>query len=327
LLAALALAVTLLAVPANAQTAIRTFVSTTGSDTNPCSITAPCRHFSAAVTATSAGGEVDALEAGAYGSFTINQAITIEGQGWSYVAPPNGEAAITINASSGTVSIRGVSLNGVGATGFTTGISFTGAGTLNIENSVIRNFTNGGISLGPSAASQVFVSDTLLADDVIGFSVFASSSVTGTIDHVRAENNFGKSFLINAPGTFSISNSVAANSLGTRACAINVQGSSNSAVATLNISDSTIDNNTNGICAESFGTIIVRNSTVTGSTTDGILAFGGTVWVTRSTINANNTGVAIDVGGTVNSYGDNNLFGNGPTGTNNGSFTSTLQYK
>jgi hypothetical protein len=59
--AALALAVTLPAVSAQAQSP-RTFVSAAGSDSNPCSFAAPCRHFQAAVIATSAGGEVDALD-------------------------------------------------------------------------------------------------------------------------------------------------------------------------------------------------------------------------------------------------------------------------
>src|SRR5712691_3568323 len=111
--AALALACSLFAAPANAQ-AIRTFVSVAGSDSNPCSLASPCRHFSAAVAATAVGGEVDALDPGAYGSFTISQAITIEGQGWSYIAPPANGNGITINAVSGDVFIRGVSLNGVG---------------------------------------------------------------------------------------------------------------------------------------------------------------------------------------------------------------------
>jgi hypothetical protein len=71
--AALALAVTLPAAPANAQTAIRTYVSITGNDTNPCSLTAPCRHFQAAANATAAGGEVDALDPGGYGSLIISQ--------------------------------------------------------------------------------------------------------------------------------------------------------------------------------------------------------------------------------------------------------------
>jgi hypothetical protein len=46
--AALALAAILPAVPANAQSN-RTYVSAGGSDSNPCSITEPCRHFQAAV--------------------------------------------------------------------------------------------------------------------------------------------------------------------------------------------------------------------------------------------------------------------------------------
>src|SRR5258708_14267360 len=93
--AALALAVTLPAVPAQAQS-IRTFVSTAGSDSNPCSLTQPCRHFSAAVAATAVGGEVDALDPGAYGSFPILPAITIQGQGGSHVAPPAGGNAIPL---------------------------------------------------------------------------------------------------------------------------------------------------------------------------------------------------------------------------------------
>jgi hypothetical protein len=82
--AALALAVTLPAVPANAQ-APRTFVSAAGVDNSTCSFAAPCRHFQNAVAATSAGGEVDALDPAGYGPITINQAITIEGEGWSYM--------------------------------------------------------------------------------------------------------------------------------------------------------------------------------------------------------------------------------------------------
>src|SRR5579863_9542952 len=100
--AGLALAVTLPTVSAQAQSP-RTFVSAVGSDSNPCSFAAPCRHFQAAVNATSAGGEVDALDPAGYSPITISQAITIEGQGWSYIAPSSNAAAITINAGSGNV--------------------------------------------------------------------------------------------------------------------------------------------------------------------------------------------------------------------------------
>ena len=102
--ATLALAVTLPVISAHAQ-APRTFVSAAGSDSNPCSFAAPCRHFQAAVNATSLGGEVDALDPAGYGPITITQAITIEGQGWSYIAPPAGGNGITINAVSGNVTL------------------------------------------------------------------------------------------------------------------------------------------------------------------------------------------------------------------------------
>ena len=85
----------------------RTFVSAAGNDSNPCSFAAPCRHFQAAVNATSLGGEVDALDPAGYSPIVISQAITIEGQGWSYIAPPPSGNAITINAVSGNVVIHG----------------------------------------------------------------------------------------------------------------------------------------------------------------------------------------------------------------------------
>src|SRR5258708_38891996 len=150
--AALALAVTLPAVSAQAQS-IRPFVSVAGSDSNPCSLVAPCRHFSAAVGATAVGGEVDALDPGPYGTFPISQAIAIEGQGWSYVAPPSGGAAITINAGSGRVAIHGVLLNGAGIAGSTNGIVFNSGKSLTVEDCVVRNMTGHGLEFLSTAAT------------------------------------------------------------------------------------------------------------------------------------------------------------------------------
>jgi hypothetical protein len=69
----------LLASSASAQTAVavpspppppaaRTFVASTGSDSDPCSRVDPCRTFQAAVDATAAGGEVVALDSAGFGS-------------------------------------------------------------------------------------------------------------------------------------------------------------------------------------------------------------------------------------------------------------------
>ncbi|MGH6789151.1 MAG: hypothetical protein ACRECC_05660, partial [Pseudolabrys sp.] len=61
--------------PTYAQT--RTWVSGTGNDANPCSLTAPCKTFAGAISKTSAGGEISVLDPGGYGALTINKSISI----------------------------------------------------------------------------------------------------------------------------------------------------------------------------------------------------------------------------------------------------------
>jgi hypothetical protein len=292
--AALAFAVTLPAAPAQAQ-AIRTFVSVAGSDSNPCSLTQPCRHFQAAVNATAVGGEVDALDPGAYGSFTISHAITIEGQGWSYVAPPANGAAISINAAGANVNIRGVSLNGVGVAN-TLGIQFIAGASLNVQDSVIRNFTDEGIYFGPNAASRLFVSNTLISDIVglvgDGIEIFptGSGTTTGVLNHVQLVNNSNDGLFV---------------------------GVTNTAPINVTVSDCvSADNGANGVHANSGNggsvSIMVRNSTIANNGVDGLLAqlSGATVRVTRSTITGNAVGWTFGSPGAVLSYGDNNIDGN-----------------
>jgi hypothetical protein len=276
--AALALAVTLPAVSAQAQT-IRTFVSTTGSDSNPCSITAPCRHFSAAIAATSVGGEVDALDAGAYGSFTISQAITIDGQGWSYVAPPNNGNAITINAVSGNVTIRGVSLNGVGTTD-TNGILFTSGDSLTVTDCLMQNFswdgstgtTGNGILMQPTSGTITFaITNTILSNNgFTGFSYFPPSGATnayGIVDHVVSTNNGGNGFVFFIGGgsaTVAISNSVA----GTNGYGIFIKNET--VPLTVSIDNTGVNNNIIGIFAQNTPTVLLGRSVITGNTTGGI---------------------------------------------------------
>ena len=115
--AALALATTLPAVPAQAGAA-RTFVSAAGSDANNCTnVATPCRHMAAAFAATAADGEIYVLDPANYGSLTITHGVSIEGHGWASIAPPSGGNAITINANAGDkINIIGVVLDGTGET-------------------------------------------------------------------------------------------------------------------------------------------------------------------------------------------------------------------
>ena len=229
--AALALAVTLPAVSAQAQ-APRTFVSAAGSDSNPCSFAAPCRHFQAAVNATSAGGEVDALDPAGYGPIIIGQSITIEGQGWSYIAPPANGNGITINAVTGNVVIHGVSLNGAGITGGTNGIVFNSGGSLTVTDCMVQNFAGSGLTgigifIQPTSGTVNFaITNTKVASNgVHGILLFPPSgsgtvNANGVVDHVVAMENGGDGMdfqLVHVTGgsvVLAVSNSVTSNNKG-----------------------------------------------------------------------------------------------------------------
>jgi hypothetical protein len=305
-LLATALAFVFFAAPANAQ-APRTFVSAAGSDSNPCSFAAPCRHFQAAVDATSAGGEVDALDPAGYGPITISQAVTIEGQGWSYIAPPTGGNGITINAVSGNVIIHGVSLNGVGITGTTTGIVFNSGGSLTVEDSVIRHFSNAGIDFAPNTSnpSQLYVSNTPVSDngtDGIIIEPSGSGTTTGVLDHVKTINNGNNGIeAITSTQTIkaTVTDSVSANNTGK---GIHVFSGSGGTPVNVMVRNSTIAYNALGLFVENIG---------------------ATIRVTRSTITGNNVGWNVG-SAVVLSYADNNIDGN----TNGNTVPpNTLTYK
>src|SRR6185369_8284679 len=56
----------------------RTWVSGVGDDANPCSRTAPCKTFPGAISKTAAGGEINCLDPGGFGTVTITKSITID---------------------------------------------------------------------------------------------------------------------------------------------------------------------------------------------------------------------------------------------------------
>jgi hypothetical protein len=270
--AALALAATLPAVQVQAQSSIRAYVSTTGSDSNPCSITQPCRHFSAALAVTATGGEVDALDPGGYGSFTISQAITIEGEGWSYVAPPDGGNGITINAVSGSnVIIRGVSINGVGTTGGTNGIVFNSGGGLVVLDCVVQNFPladndngNGIVIELLSGAIGVAITNTIISNNGafgIYYSPGGSATANVVIDHVVVTNNLSGIFLENfaGPATIAISNSIVSNNSQYGIYFINGSGSLQGSIDNSSING----NGFAGIDAEASSDLEIGRSVIT----------------------------------------------------------------
>jgi hypothetical protein len=199
LIAALLAAVVFYAGSAWAQ-ANRTFVSGQGLDTNPCTLSAPCRSFAQAITQTNAGGEITILNPAGYGPVTITKAISIvdDGVGEAGVTTTTASDAITIAAGvNDEVNLRGLTLVG-GAVG-NNGVTITGGGSVKIENSVIRGFLHQGINMIPSSNSKLVVLDTTVSANFgTGVYIAPSGNVTvrGVFKRVQSINNSGKGFYL-----------------------------------------------------------------------------------------------------------------------------------
>jgi len=307
--AALAVAVTLPAVPAQAQSP-RTFVSAAGNDGNPCSFAAPCRHFQAAVNATSLGGEVDALDPAGYGPITISHAITIEGQGWSYIAPPASGNAITINAgASDSVTIHGVSLDGVGIAGGTSGILFTAGGSLTVTDCVVRNYSGDGLGFFVATTATLVVSNSFFQDTSgagIDIEALGSGRITTSIDRSTfSHNNYGvyvQGVSGNSPIDVAVTDSVASNN---SAAGFYAESATSHSVINLSLTRVLAEGNATGFQANGTNAILwLAQSTLTGSSSHGFE-------------------IGPNTGGVIKTYGDNNLAAG--NSTNFGSLTSAAK--
>jgi hypothetical protein len=263
---AAALAVTLPAASAQAQhgSLTRSFVSSSGQDTNPCTITAPCQSFAVAYTKISANGIIAALDPGKYGPLTGTSAITgpvtINGNGWAAITGPAGATAITINAGpNDAIKLSGLEIDGANAG--TDGIAFGSGASLIISNCVIRQFAYG-IVLNAAPSNTELTDSTIennlntgILDAPIG------GGAAFAFDHVRFFGNATGMSLqdANAPGiyfTASGSDSVAA---GGRA-----GFDSDASNSYLFLDNVRVENNTTGI-SDRAGAIVLSRSALSGN--------------------------------------------------------------
>ena len=144
---AIALAALVASLPLSAAIQ-RTFVASTGSDANPCTLVQPCRSFTAAIAQTSAGGDIVVLDSAGYGGVTIGQSVNI-------IAPPGvyagvtvfGGHGITVSGSGITVTLKGLTLNGTALNG----INFIDGAELSVEDCTISGFAEGIRGFAPGA--------------------------------------------------------------------------------------------------------------------------------------------------------------------------------
>ncbi len=271
---------------------LRTFVSSTGSDANPCTRLAPCATFAGALANTFVNGEIYAIDSADYstsgGITTISKPVSIVGSGAR--AGISGNLNIT---TGGQVLLKRIDLNGQAGPGITVtvagsnlvvddckivntlqGIFFSPTGTipsyLVVRNSVISNATVTTIS-APSAG--VLLEGT------------STGVVYATLDNVMLNNDWH--------GVYALD------------------------YTNVTIRDSNLTQNSHsGLRAESQtgGPVnaVVERSQASHNVGNGILAVGTGASITISgvTITDNGNGIFYLTGGVVVSFGNNSVSGN-----------------
>jgi hypothetical protein len=191
--------------------ATRTFVASTGSDSNTvtnCASSAPCRSFSAAFGVTSVGGEIVALDAAGFGALTISNSVSIIGaQGGASISVTSATTGIIINAGSGTVILKNLEINGGG-------VSNTGGIALNSGHLILENSTVKLLSIGLNISnSKADIIDSNIIANTIGIQTTGTGADVGqgfvpsaggpTEARIARGNIVGNTtaFLMQSPGT------------------------------------------------------------------------------------------------------------------------------
>jgi hypothetical protein len=300
ILSLLHVAPALAAPPSSPSPQMRSFVSAQGNDSNPCSVTLPCRNLQAAMALTLAGGEIYVRDSAGFGpTVTINKAVTIISEGAIAGMTALGVGIIISAGANDVITLRGFDIDG--ANSGSVGIRFNSGQSLIIQKSSIRGFTNSGIIFAPNAGtSALFISDTTVTNNGsygIMIAPSGSGAVNGALNRVMA---FGNGMTSQGVGIFAYGG----NSTG----ALNIA-----------MTDTVASNNYYGI-GGGAAAVMVRNSTVNNNAIGIRADQGAIVRVGQSTVTANGTGWQATNGGLLQSYGNNNVSGNSIDGT----LTSTL---
>ena len=296
----------------------RTFVASTGVDTNPCSRAAPCRTFGAAEALTSDSGEVIVLDSAGYGPVTITKSIAIEAPTGVYagISVFSGDG-ITIATPGISVILRGLTINGQGGAG---GIVMTAGSALTVENCVITNLTSDGVQVGGQA--QVRIADSRIQSNS-GSGLRFIDAGSGVVTRSVIDSNYS---------------GITVNTTGSNATTINISNvdvvrndyegvyfaSGATGAISASIRDSQVSGSSYGVDVESSGGALVVAS-VSGSVisnNDNAFWMAGAnakVWASGNTITENFMAVHSASGAVFESAGNNAVRNN--TAANVGTVT------
>ena len=283
--------------------ATRTWVSGVGDDVNPCSRTAPCKTFAGAISKTAAGGIINVLDPGGFGTVTITKSITIDGYGAGKgsILASGGISGVVVNAPGIKVILRNLSIEGAGSTPGAYGVRFLAGSQLSVENCYIFGFKTApgaGIYVDVPTSAELLVKDTNFTDNQVGIRLGASAGqLLATLDTVRIENMASHG----------------------------VQSAGAGSVFAV-IKHSTINNNNaDGVRADTSGSVfnLIDNSlSFNNGTSVNAAVAGARIRMSGNAVVNNNIGLGIGAGGTIESAGNNNIAGFSSSASPNAAFTT-----
>jgi hypothetical protein len=273
------------------------WISSTGSDANPCTAAQPCGSLSSAFEKLDfAGGRVSCLNSPAAPTNSIDfggtQTLTIDCAGAALASNAN-DAALTFSGNM-VVKIRNLTFTGlpVGSSA----ILLNGGGTLILENCVFENFSGAALDIEPTGPFNLVVTNSRMSNNGSGVLIKPASggSVTATFDGVTiAENSGGgvKTDSTNGAINLAISNSTITKNNGNGLNAIGGAGGQNVLELIHNVIAS---NGTAGIQANGTNAAALVNNT--------------------SILNNLTGATSVVAGGRILSYGNNSIVGSAGSG-------------
>ena len=281
----------------------RTWVSAAlGNDSNPCTRMSPCLTFAGALAKTMAGGEIDVLDPGDFGSVTITQAVSIynDTPRKTGVLTSSGTGGIIVSAGANDIiNLRGIVFDGGNQQG-ASGIVFNSGAQLHIQNCAFKGFGTSAIMFSPGAGSaagaQIGVQDTTIVSNGTGIVIKPTGTiaVNAFLNRIRVDKNSAAGIVADGRG-------------GSGAINVALSDSSTS----LNASTGVSAVSGTGNVTVQITRLIAASNGLTGVQSDQSNGGIATVTIGRSALYGSGSVAQSIGGGTLLSHSDNQISGTG----------------
>jgi hypothetical protein len=289
--------------------ATRTWVSGVGDDVNPCSRTAPCKTWAGAISKTAAGGIINCLDPGGFGTVTITKSITISCKHVEGSALSSSTTGIIVNGAGIDVVLRGLDIDGSPPTSpGLNGIRFAQGGSLVVEDCVIRRFNaaapngNGIFINNASLTARIYIVNSNITGN--------GAATTGAGIQIAPTGSGGATVVI-------ANSSILNNAFGVRASTVGTTGGIGITVTDTTVAGSPfsgfVAEGTSGAVRMMLNRVVSANNLGNGVQSIGANAL---VRIGSSVVTGNvGTGLLSTSSGILQSYGNNQVSGNTTDGT------------